>query len=107
MPQQWQAKISDPKERKVFEALSDPSWNYRTVAGISKSTGLPEFDVEAIVVKYPQFVRESTVRDPKGRKLFSLHSRSIVVIPGFKEIDLSVIEEALFKIRTYITKSIR
>jgi hypothetical protein len=37
------------EERKVFEALDDPRWDARTVAGISRSTGLSEPDVLKIL----------------------------------------------------------
>jgi hypothetical protein len=36
-------------ERKVFEALDDPRWDARTVAGIARSTGLAEPQVLKIL----------------------------------------------------------
>jgi hypothetical protein len=39
------AVINDPKESKVFEALSDPQWDSRTVDGISKATSLTAVEV--------------------------------------------------------------
>jgi hypothetical protein len=39
----------NPDERKVFEALDDPRWDARTVAGISRSTGLTQPEVLRIL----------------------------------------------------------
>ena len=36
MTVKWDEAIVDPTERKVFEALSDPKWDYRTVHGIAR-----------------------------------------------------------------------
>jgi hypothetical protein len=77
MPSEWEERIADPRERKVLEALSDPEWDFRTVAGISKATGLLEPDVTAVLEKYPDLVRKSPVPDAKGRELYTLRSRSI------------------------------
>jgi hypothetical protein len=43
-------------ERKVFEALDDPRWDARTVAGISRSTGLPEPEVLKILSDHSNLV---------------------------------------------------
>ena len=74
---EWEKKISDPSERKVFEALSNREWNLRTLAGIAKETGLSEPDVTRILEKYPQFIRKSEVLDREGNNLFTLRSNPI------------------------------
>ncbi|MGA8430829.1 MAG: hypothetical protein WB729_13480 [Candidatus Sulfotelmatobacter sp.] len=89
----WNALLTDPKERKVFEALSDPQWDFRTVDGLSKATALAPADVKAILDKYPDLVRRSLVRDNDGRELFTLASRP----PRAQEI--------LSQLTTFITKS--
>jgi len=91
----WQNLVSDPSERKVFEALSDPKWDFRTVSGISKATALPVAEVEAILLKYPDLIRRSLVRDEDGNELFTLASRP----PGPQEI--------VSQIRSFVTKSSR
>jgi hypothetical protein len=95
MAASWQTLISEPAERKVFDALSDPQWDFRTVHGISKATSLSESEVTAILQKYPDLVRRSLVRDEDGDELFTLASRT----PGPQEI--------VSQIRSFVTKSAR
>ena len=94
MSSEWKDRIVDPKERKVFEALSDPEWDFRTVGGLSKATGLPEKEVLAVLGEYPDLIRKSPVRDEKGRELYTLRSRSMTV------------HEFLAQARTIISKSV-
>lgn len=91
----WSAVITDPREHKVFEALSDPEWDFRTVDGISKATNLTATEVKAILSKYPSLVRKSLVRDNDGRELYTLASRP----PGPQEI--------VSQFTSFITKSAR
>jgi hypothetical protein len=94
MSSEWEARIVDPKEGKVFEALSDPEWDFRTVAGVSKATGLLEGEVATVLEKYPDLIRKSPVRDANGRELYTLRSRSITT------------QEFLAQARTIISKSV-
>lgn len=89
----WQAQIQNPTERAVFEALSDPQWDFRTIRGISTATGLTSHDVESILHKYPDLIRRSLVRDEEGNELFTLASRP----PGPQEI--------VSQFRSFVTKS--
>lgn len=73
----WELMVSDPDERKVFEALSDPNWDFRTVAGISKSTGVSETEIKRILVKHGKLVRKSFVPDPQRRDLYTLGTRRV------------------------------
>lgn len=91
----WSAVITDANEHKVFEALSDPEWDFRTVDGISKATNLTAAEVKAILGKYPNLVRKSLVRDNDGRELFTLASRR----PGPQEI--------FSEFTSFVTKSAR
>jgi hypothetical protein len=89
----WSTIVSDSTERRVFEALSDPEWDFRTIDGISKTTNLTATQVRAILDKYPDLVRKSLVRDNDGRELFTLASR-----PPRAQVILS-------QLTTFITKS--
>ena len=73
----WEKEIADPTERKVFKALADLAWDFRTVEGISKTTSLSDSQVNEILAKYPRFVRKSAVPNREGKELFTLHSRPI------------------------------
>ncbi len=95
MATSWQALISEPTERKVFDALSDPLWDFRTIHGISKATSLTTAEVTSILKKYPDLVRSSLVRDEDGSELFTLASRP----PGPQEI--------VSQLRSFLTKSAR
>ena len=95
MAASWQALINEPTERKVFDALSDPQWDFRTVHGISKATTLSEAEVTSILQKYPDLVRRSLVRDEDGSELFTLASRA----PGPQEL--------VSQFRSFVTKSAR
>jgi len=94
MSSDWEGRIVDPKKRRVFEALSDPEWDFRTVAGLSKATGLPDDEVEAVLREYSDLIRKSPVRDANGRELYALRSRSMTV------------GELLAQARTIISKSV-
>jgi len=53
----------NPDECKVFEALDDPNWDARTVAGISRSTGLPQPEVLKILNAHSNLVDAYSTRD--------------------------------------------
>ena len=55
----WQEIISDPKERKVFEGLANPAWDFRTIGGLASETKMSEAEVKGILDKYPGLVRKS------------------------------------------------
>ena len=68
----WVKLVTDPTERKVFEALSDPKWDFRTIEGISNSTSVPAAQISDIVKKYEgKLIRKSLVPDESGRNLFT------------------------------------
>ena len=90
----WQQTIRDPRERKVFEALADPRWDFRTLPGLSRETGLSESEIGATLDKYPLLVRKSLVPDRHGRELFTLRSRPVKF------------QERLAELRMFITKSV-
>ena len=89
-----QGIISDPRERKVFEALADPEWDFRTVSGLSKATGLSEAEIRATLDKYPLLIRKSLVPARNGHELFTLHSRPVKL------------QERLAELRMFISKTV-
>lgn len=69
----WQGLISDPDEKKVFEALGGPHITWRTVSAIARQTGIPELKVWEILSKYnAQLTRLSTVPSASGSPLVGL-----------------------------------
>jgi hypothetical protein len=90
----WQEQITNPEEVKVFEALADKQWDFWTVPGIVKETGLSENRVKEVVAKYPDLIRESAIPDTEGRRLFTLRSRPVKF------------RERLAMIRAFLAKSL-
>lgn len=43
-------------ESRVFDALDDPRWDARTVAGLARSTGLPQAQVLKILADHADLV---------------------------------------------------
>ncbi len=89
----WKTRIHDPRERKLFEELANPQWDFRTIAGLSESTGISETQVAMILMKYPDLIRRSPIADRQGRQLFTLQERK----PKPQEI--------FAEIRSFVTKS--
>ncbi len=77
MTREWQTAVIDPTDRRVFEALEDPRWDFRTVEGLSKTTGLPETTVRHVLARHPRFIRQSPIPDSEGRELFTLISNGV------------------------------
>lgn len=71
----WRQVISDPTERKIFEALEDPKWDWRTISALSGASGLDTESARRILQKYPVLVRQSTVPGPNGEELYTLQRR--------------------------------
>jgi hypothetical protein len=68
-------EAQESEEKAVLAALEDPKWEFRTVDGIATTTGVSAAKVEDILNRRREWVRESNIRDEKGRRLFTLRSR--------------------------------
>jgi hypothetical protein len=91
----WTDVIDNAHERKVFEALADPNWDFRTIDGIRKASGLPDDEILAILNKYEgQLVRKSDIPESKGRDIYTLKTDKVET------------QELLAKLRTFISKSV-
>ena|SRR2546425_9732377 len=77
----WTKEVKEPDARKVFEALADDRWDFRTLDGIAETTGLSPERVREVLNKYQPFIRQSLVLDRRGRELYTLASRR----PSFQE----------------------
>jgi hypothetical protein len=71
----WTSVVEEPDARKLFEALADERWDFRTVEGIAGSTGLSEERIRELLRKYQALIRQSLVLDRQGRELYTLASR--------------------------------
>ena|SRR5436190_10098079 len=72
----WQSQVQDERERLVLEALSDERWDFRTIAGIARETGLSE-DTVAEILDQSEYVRLSGAPGADGSKLFTLKSQPV------------------------------
>jgi hypothetical protein len=70
-------QITDPTDRRVLEALEDDGFDFRTVQGLSESTGVPEDVVQAVLDRHGDRVRLSAVPGPNGEALYAPSSRPI------------------------------
>ena len=58
---------------RVREALDDPKWDFRTVAGIARDTGLDPRRVKRLLDRHHSEIRQTLSRDRK--KIYTLRSR--------------------------------
>jgi len=75
METDWRKVITDSKETKIFEALEDPQWEWRTVGALAKISGLSNEEVRKVLNKYPKFIRKSLVPSQDGEDLYTLQQR--------------------------------
>jgi hypothetical protein len=87
-------KASGPIEKAVLEALANQQWDYRTVFGIAKETGLPEREVKEVLESWPKLVRKSPVAGRNGQILYRLR-----MLPKTRA-------ERIALLRTFLTKTI-
>lgn len=69
-PAWWDSHVHLPDEHAVFVALSDPKYNFRTLIGLAKASGLSERKVREILERHADLVRET--QNTKGQVLFAL-----------------------------------
>jgi len=64
----WKQKLgadATPAEKKVFEALDDPHWSWRTPDGIVEDTGLDLTTVKTVLLNHSDLLR-SSVSETRG-----------------------------------------
>jgi len=66
---------TESSTQMVLEALADSRWDFRTVKGISKATGLEEEEVERVLSANEDDVRISLVPGENGELLYTVASR--------------------------------
>ena len=77
----WRTVITAADAVKVFEALEDPQWDFRTVPGIARETGLAPKQVATIIAQHRELTREAALPDRDGQPLFTLAERK----PSWRE----------------------
>ena len=84
-----------PEERMVVATLEDARWDFRTLEGIAKDTGLTKERIQQILESHAEIVRKSAIPDRLGRELYTLRSRPM---KG---------RELFALVRTFVSKSVR
>lgn len=83
------SKEKKERQRLVMACLKDPRYDFRTVSGISRETGIPESDVKTIL-EHADFSRKSMVQDRYGNDIYAYSGKS----PSLKEM-LAIIRRVL------------
>ena len=60
---------------RIMGALEDARWDWRTVDGISRDTGIPPDEVRGFLARSGGTVVRSVARDRRGRALFTTRKR--------------------------------
>lgn len=87
-------KVVPEEERKVLEALEDYKWDFRTIEGIVRATGLSKNKVREIIQKHGDCILKSSIPDQQGRELYTLWKKKTKLI------------KALNEMRVFISKSV-
>lgn len=66
---------TDEHLRLVFQALDNTNYDWRTVAGIAKETGLDESEVSGLLTEHSDQIVRSSVPDVKGKALYTTRDR--------------------------------
>ncbi len=69
----WKDTVTDPEEKRVFQALDGPQYTWRTIGGIARQAGLTEARVQEILTKYNlTLTRQSETPAVSGSALVGL-----------------------------------
>ena len=60
---------------QIMAALEDPRWDWRTLDGISRETGIPPEEIRGFLSHSGRMVVRSVARDRQGRALFTSRKR--------------------------------
>ena len=71
----WRSVVTDETEKRIFEALEDPRWEWRTVGALSQASGLSHEEIRRILHKYLHLVRKSLVPSTSGDDLYTLQAK--------------------------------
>ena len=62
-------------EGKVLVALEGSEWDYRTIEGIAKETGLTRDRVRSVIEAIPDFIAQSERNNDQGTDLYYLKTQ--------------------------------
>lgn len=85
--------VSDDHWLLIKKALENPDWDFRTLDGLAKETGLSREEIRALLDDHQDDTRKSYVTDRSGNVLYA---------PADKPVSL---REILANIRAFVTKT--
>lgn len=71
----WRETVTQPDEILVFLALDDDKYRWRTIAAVSRQTGVDRERILQIVASHPEYVRLSRAPSTTGEPLLGLIDR--------------------------------
>jgi DNA polymerase III delta subunit len=69
----WREVVRDAKEAKIFEALEEPKYQWRTMRALQQAGGMSEPEVRNVIDRYRSLVREA--RSQSGEPIWTLQER--------------------------------
>lgn len=87
-------EVVPEEEKKVLEALEDSKWDFRTIEGIVRATGLSNNKVREIIQKQGRYILKSSIPDQQGQELYTLWKKKTKIIKAINEM------------RVFISKSV-
>ena len=70
------SNVSDSHWDWVHNALANPKFEFRTVAGIARETGLDADEIQKLLSQHEEKVRIAYSTDKEGRLLYTPRARS-------------------------------
>jgi hypothetical protein len=69
--------VTEEHVRKVWKALENPKYRWRTIPGVAKEEGLPEEVVEEVLKRRRNEIVKSTLPSSSGEDLYTTRSHFI------------------------------
>ncbi len=69
----WPKIVTDPREIRIFEALEDPRYEWRTTGALEKVSGMSEAEVRQVLQRHRPLIREA--RSHAGEPIWTLQER--------------------------------
>ena len=70
---EWRKIVRDANEVKLFEALEDPKYEWRSLKALKRESGMTEQEVLQVLNRHRSLVREA--RSQAGESIWTLQER--------------------------------
>jgi hypothetical protein len=69
----WRQVVRDPREIKIFEALEDPQYEWRTLKALQRVSGMSEREVMQVLDRNRSLIRQA--RSQSSEPIWTLQER--------------------------------